>query len=390
MKEILLVKNGEIALKGLNRGTFEDILIRNLKRRLHPLGRFSIRKSQSTIRIEPMDDGIDMEEAAERISTVFGIAAYSRACVVEKEFSAIAAAAPEYLREQLTAARTFKVEAKRSDKRFPMKSPEISAELDAVLLDAYPHLRVDVNQPDLVVTVEVRDFAAYVRGNPLPGAGGLPVGSSGSAMVLISGGIDSPVSAYMMAKRGVALNLVHFVSPPYTSERAKQKVVDLCEALTPYCGAMALFVAPFTTIQEEIRDRCPEELFTIVMRRFMMRISERLARQEDCAALVTGESVAQVASQTLQAIAVTDRVCNMPVLRPVIGMDKREIVEIAQRIGTFDISIQPFEDCCTVFTPRHPRTRPKLEAVEEAERSLALDELIDRAVAETERLVIRR
>ena len=307
--------------------------------------------------------------------------AYSRACVVEKDFKAIAAAAPDYLRAQLTAARTFKVEAKRSDKRFPMQSPEISAELGGALLDAYPHLRVDVHHPDLVVTVEVRDFAAYVRGNQLAGAGGLPVGSSGSAMVLISGGIDSPVSAYMMAKRGVALNLVHFVSPPYTSERARQKVVDLCEALTPYCGAMALFVVPFTRIQEEIRDHCPEELFTIVMRRCMMRIAERLAGQEDCAALVTGESVAQVASQTLQAIAATDRVCTLPVLRPVIGMDKREIVAVAQRIGTYDISIQPFEDCCTVFTPRHPRTRPKLELVEQAERALALDTLIDQAAS---------
>ena len=390
MKEILLIKNGEIALKGLNRGVFEDALIGNIKRRLAPLGKCRIRKAQSTIYVEPQDENYDIDEASSRLSTVFGIAAFSRACVVEKEFSAISAAAPIYLRETLENVSTFKVEAKRSDKSFPMTSPELSAELGGILLDAFPHLKVDVNHPETVVRVEVRDFAAYLYAGKHEGAGGMPVGTSGKAALLISGGIDSPVAAYMMAKRGIALSAVHFASPPYTSLRAKQKVIELLEAVSPYCGSMTLFIVPFTEIQEAIRDHCPEELFTIIMRRFMMRLSERIAQRQQCLALVTGESVAQVASQTLQAIGITNEVCKMPVLRPVIGMDKQEIVEIARKIGTFEISIQPYEDCCTVFTPKHPRTRPKLEIVCKAEQALDIDGLIERALVGVEEENIHR
>ena len=249
---------------------------------------------------------------------------------------------------------------------------------------------MDVHNPDVTVTVEVRDYGAYIRGNQLPGAGGLPIGTSGRAMLLISGGIDSPVSGYMMDKRGISLNAIHFASPPYTRERARQKVMDLMSAMTPYCGAMGMYIAPFTEIQEMIRDHCPEDYFTLVMRRMMMRIAEKIALREECSALITGESVAQVASQTLQALASTEDVCTLPVLRPVIGMDKKEIIAIAERIGTFDISIEPFEDCCTVFTPKHPKTKPKLELVREVESVLPVDELVDRCVEQTERLIIRR
>ena len=389
MKEIFLIKNGEIALKGNNRGHFEDVLMRNIRRRLHALGEVKIRKSQSTIVVEP-PEGMDMEEAADIIGKVFGIAAYSRAAVVKKDFAEISAVAPEYLRSQLMEAKKFKVEARRSDKSFPMNSPQISCELGAVLLQAFPHLTVDVHEPDVTVTVEVRDYGAYIRGNQLKGAGGLPIGTSGKAMLLISGGIDSPVSGYMMAKRGISLNAVHFASPPYTSERARQKVLDLMSAMTPYCGAMGLYIAPFTEIQEKIRDNCPEDYFTLIMRRMMMRIAEKIALRDECSALITGESVAQVASQTLQAIASTEDVCTLPVLRPVIGMDKKEIIAIAERIGTFDISIEPFEDCCTVFTPKHPKTKPKLELVREIESVLPVDELVNRCVEQTERLIIRR
>lgn len=380
-REILLIKNGELALKGLNRGTFEAVLMKNLRRRLSPLGRFTIRKAQSTIYIEPAEAGIDLDDACDRVSKVFGLSAFSRARVCDKELEAICAAAVSYLGPQLREASTFKVEAKRSDKSFPLKSPELCAEVGGRLLEAYPHLRVDVHEPDVLVMVEVRDFAAYVHAAQLPGAGGMPVGTGGRAALLISGGIDSPVAGYMMAKRGVELVGVHFASPPYTSERAEEKVVSLLEQVAQYAGRMTLHIVPFTRIQEEIQRNCPEELFTLIMRRFMMRIACALAEREECGALVTGESVGQVASQTIPAIACTDAVADRPVFRPVVGMDKEEIVAIARRIGTFPISIQPYEDCCTVFTPRHPRTRPKLAAVEAAEQALDVQALTAEAVA---------
>ena len=378
MKEIILIKCGEIALKGLNRSGFEDRLVKNCKRRLETLGEFKCWKAQSTIYIEPQSEDIDLDEAVARLQKVFGIVALTRACVAEKNWEDIAAKAPAYLADTLPYLKTFKVEAKRSDKSFPMKSPEISREMGAVLLSRFHHLKVDVNHPDIVVMVEIREKYAYIHGVQLPGAGGMPVGTSGRALLLISGGIDSPVAGYMMAKRGVDICALHFQSPPYTGERAWLKVQTLTEKLTDYCGVIDLFSAGFTEIQEEIKNKCPEELFTVIMRRFMMRVALRLAEKEDCGAIITGESLAQVASQTMPAIACTDAVSTIPVFRPLIGMDKQEIVEIAEKIGTFETSILPYEDCCTVFTPRHPRTRPTLEMIEEAEKALDIEDLVDR------------
>ncbi len=381
MNEVILIKNGELALKGLNRGTFEEVLLKNLRYRLKSLGNFTLRKAQSTVYIEPQDEYVDWDEVSDRVATVFGISAFSRACVVDKDIEAISDAAVTYLADALSEARTFKVEAKRADKRFPLPSPEICATVGGRILEHFPHLRVDVHAPEMTVWVEVRDFAAYVHGPQLPGAGGMPVGTGGKAGILISGGIDSPVAAYMMAKRGIQLTGIHFASPPYTSERAEMKVISLLEKVSVYAGRIPLHIVPFTHIQEEIGRVCPEELFTLIMRRFMMRIASRIAHDTECGALITGESVGQVASQTIPALACTDAVADLPVFRPVIGMDKEEIIAIARRIDTFETSIQPYEDCCTVFTPRHPRTRPRLAEVEAAEQLLAVDELIEEAIA---------
>ena len=390
MKEIILLKNGEIALKGLNRSVFEDKLISNARRRLEELGKFGFRKAQSTIFVEPKDEDIDLDEAVDILQKVYGIIALTKAAVVEKDFEAIKETAITYLKDELMEAKTFKVDAKRSDKSFPLKSPEICRELGGYILEHFPHLSVDVHNPDVNVVVEVRDYAAYVHGKQLPGAGGIPVGSGGRALLLLSGGIDSPVAGAMMAKRGLEVYAIHFASPPYTSERAKQKVITLAEKMTAYCGRMNLFVVPFTEIQERIKDDCPEELFTIILRRYMMRIACRIARQQDCEALVTGESVGQVASQTIQAMACTDAVADMPVFRPVVGMDKEEIIKISHKIDTFETSILPYEDCCTVFTPKHPRTKPVLKFVEQAEQAMDMENLIDRAVKGTECLKINR
>ncbi len=378
MKEIILIKDGELALKGLNRSTFEDMLCKNIRYRIKPFGSFEIKKSQSTITVSPLNDDADLESAADEISRVFGIAGYSRAAVCEKDMKKICEMAPEYLKEQLLCAKTFKVEAKRSDKKFPLKSPEISMELGGVLLESFPHLTVDVHNPDITVTVEIRENA-YIRGNQLKGAGGMPCGSSGKALILISGGIDSPVAAYMMAKRGLQLVAIHFASPPYTSLMAEEKVHELLQKVARYSGRIHLHTVPFTEIQEMIREKCPEELFTIIMRRFMMRLSNMLADFTGCHAHITGESVAQVASQTLLAIGCTDAVAQYPVFRPCVGMDKEEIITIARKIDTFNISIQPFEDCCTVFTPKHPKTKPDIKEVEKAELALDIDGLCKRA-----------
>lgn len=384
MQEIILVKYGEMALKGLNKSTFENVLVKNIKRRIKSLGRFEITRAQSTIYIKPLEDCADVNEAVERLKKVFGIAALCKAVVCEKTFDSIKDTALDYLSDCLSYAKTFKVTAKRADKSFPMKSPEICRELGGILLSKFSHLKVDVNNPEITVTVEIRDTNAYIHAENIKGAGGLPVGTSGKAMLLLSGGIDSPVAGYMLAKRGVHISAVHYVSPPYTSERARLKVEQLCEKLTGYCGSIAFFCVPFTEIQEEIRNNCPEEFFTIIMRRLMMEIAQRICEKEECLVLVTGESVGQVASQTMNAIACTDAVCKIPVFRPLIGMDKTEIVEIARKIDTFDISIQPFEDCCTVFTPRHPKVRPLLSDVENAQNNFDFSALIDKAVSETE------
>lgn len=381
MKEIILLKNGELALKGLNRHTFENQLVKNMKYRLHDLGKIRYVQSQSTIMVEPVDERVDLDEAYRRLKTVFGIAGLSRCAAVEKNMDAILPAACEYLRDELLLAKTFKVEAKRSDKKFPLNSPQICMELGGVILENYHHLKVDVHNPDLIVNVEVRDNYAYIHGNQQKGAGGMPVGSAGQAAILISGGIDSPVAAWMMAKRGLRLYAIHFASPPYTSQRAEMKVHSLLRQVSKYSGSIPLCVVPFTRIQEEIKDNCPEDLFTIIMRRFMMRCAERIAKDQGCGALITGESVGQVASQTMQAIACTEAVVEeLPLFRPLIGMDKDEVIEISRKIDTFETSILPYEDCCTVFTPKHPRTRPQLKSVEEAESVLDVEGLIEEAL----------
>lgn len=388
-KELILAKYGEMALKGLNRGTFEDILMKNLRRRLKKFGSFRLNRAQSTIYMEPLSEDIDLDEVLEQLMCVFGIATLCRACVCEKSMEDICEKAVPYLDEALLGAHTFKVEAKRADKAFPLKSPEICAELGGILLEAYPHLTVDVHHPDVTVTVEIRDTHAFVHGANIKGAGGLPVGSSGKALLLLSGGIDSPVAGYRMARRGVQMAAIHYVSPPYTSDRAQEKVEQLCQALTPYCGNIAFFCVPFTEIQEAIKTHCPEPYFTVIMRRLMMEIAQQVAKQDNCLALVTGESVGQVASQTMQAIACTDAVSRMPVFRPLIGMDKTEIVGTARKIGTFEISTLPYEDCCTVFTPKHPKVRPSLEEVEKAQAGYDFAPLIAQAVQETTMRIFR-
>lgn len=387
MKELILIKDGEIALKGLNRSTFEDMLVRNIRRRLSKLGKFEYKKLQSTITVEPLSDDVDLDEACDEVSRVFGIAGFSRAAIAPKDMSVILDMAPEYLKNQLLSVKKFKVEAKRSDKKFDYTSPEISALMGERLLEKFPHLSVDVHNPEITVTVEIRD-RAYIRGNQIKGAGGMPVGSSGKAALLISGGIDSPVSGYMMAKRGIELTAIHFASPPYTSVMAEQKVHDLLAKVSRYSGRITLYTVPFTEIQENIRDKCPEDYFTLVMRRFMMRISSEIAKKNGCLALITGESVAQVASQTMAALGCTDAASSLPVFRPCIGMDKEEIITISRKINTFEISIQPFEDCCTVFTPKHPKTRPQLKEVEDVEKALDIDGLSKRALDGVKKLFI--
>lgn len=389
MNEIVLIKNGELVLKGLNRNTFEDILIKNMKKSLRDLGEFTFTKSQSTIMVKPVDESTDLDDAVDRLKRVFGIAALSRAAVAEKDMDKIKATSSEYLEDELSLAKTFKVEAKRSDKRFPLKSPEIARELGGYLLSKFNHLKVDVHNPEVTVTVEIRDNYAFIRGNNIKGAGGMPVSTSGRAAVLISGGIDSPVAAYMMAKRGIELVAVHFASPPYTTELAEEKVMELLHRVARYSGPITTYVVPFTEIQEQIRKDCPEEYFTIIMRRYMMKVSEIIAKYQNCSALITGESVGQVASQTIYALGCTDAACEMPVFRPCIGMDKDEIIRISRKIDTFDTSILPYEDCCTVFTPKHPKTRPQLDAVIEAESALDSEALIKRAVDGARKTVIK-
>lgn len=382
MKEIILLKDGEIVLKGLNRRTFEDVLKKNIRHAISHLGSFEIKSAQSIIYVKPLSDDIDLDEACLKISRVFGIVSYSRAAICEeKTLESIIVTAPVYLEKELKAVKTFKVEARRSDKRFPYKSPEICAELGGVILDKFPHLSVDVHNPDLIVNVEVRDFGAYVHGAAHKGAGGIPVGTSGNAAILISGGIDSPVAAYMMAKRGLKLTAVHFASPPYTSKRAEDKVVRLLRRVSRYAGKMTMYTVPFTKIQKTIKNECPEELFTIIMRRLMMQISSRIAADNDCTALITGESLGQVASQTIGALSCTDDAADLLVFRPLIGMDKQEIIDISYKIDTYDISIEPYEDCCTVFTPKHPRTRPVLKYVKEAQEKANFEPMIEEALA---------
>ena len=381
MHEIILCKLGEVVLKGLNRHSFEMKLMSNIRRRTQRCGKFKIYSRQSTIYVEPAEEACDLDAAYDACKKVFGIIAIARAVPCPKEKEAIFATAKEYLGPALLAAKSFKVESKRSDKSFPMGSIQLSQWVGGALHDAFPHLTVDVHDPELTVYLEVREDAAYVHGPAEAAAGGLPIGMGGHAVSLLSGGIDSPVSSYMIAKRGVQLELLHFASPPYTSQQAREKVLQLARELTVWCGRLTVHIVPFTEIQEEIRRKCPEDHFTLIMRRFMMRLADRLAHELCCKALVTGESLGQVASQTIQALCVSDDVATMPVLRPLIGMDKEEIVRIARHVGTFDTSILPYEDCCTVFTPRHHKTKPNLEEVREYEAALDIDGLCGKALA---------
>lgn len=388
MNDIILLKLGEIILKGLNRRYFEQKLMANVRRRLAPIGKFRVYCLQSTIYVEAQEEGADIDAAIEALKNVFGVIALVRAAVCEKDKDAIARLAIDYLREDMLGAKSFKVESKRSDKSFPLTSIELSQYVGGELSEAYPQVAVDVHEPEFTVHIEVRDLAAYVHGAPIPGAGGMPVGCNGTAVTLLSGGIDSPVSSYMIAKRGVHLIPVHFFSFPYTSQQAKEKVIELAEIISAYCGRMSIEIVPFTHIQEEIRDKCPEEYFTLIMRRFMMRIAERIARDNNAKAIVTGENLGQVASQTMEAMCVTQDVTQLPVLQPLIGMDKEEIVRLARKIGTFETSILPYEDCCTVFTPRHPRTKPKLQDVVAAESALDVDALVEEAVMGVEKVQV--
>ena len=384
MHEIILCKLGEVVLKGLNRHSFETKLMSNIRRRTQKFGKFKIYSRQSTIYVEPVGEACDLAGAYAACKQVFGLIAITKAVPCEKSKEAILETAKAYLGGELQKAKSFKVETKRADKSFPMGSIQLSQWVGGALHDAFPHLTVDVHHPELTVYIEVREDAAYVHGPAESAAGGLPLGMGGHAVSLLSGGIDSPVASYMIAKRGVQLEMIHFASPPYTGELAREKVLKLAEELTPWCGRLAVFIIPFTEIQEEIRRKCPEDHFTLIMRRFMMRLANMLALELRCRALVTGENLGQVASQTMEALRVSEDVTDLPVLRPLIGMDKEEIVRIARHIGTFDTSILPYEDCCTVFTPRHPKTKPHVEEVREIESVLDIEGLVSRAMAQRE------
>ncbi len=381
MREILLCKYGEIVLKGANRRYFEDTLCRTVRRRSKQFGEFTVTASQSTLIIEPQNDMADIDGMFEAVSCVFGIVGISRCAVCEKDMQKIAETVKEYIPQFLIGKRTFKVEAKRSDKRFPCDSMQIAREIGGCVLETVHGIRVDVKHPEIVVQVEIREFAAYIHAGQFKGAGGMPVGTNGKALLLLSGGIDSPVAGYMIAKRGVQLEAVHFESFPYTSERAREKVFALARKISRYTGRFNLHVVSLTHIQEELVKSCDEDYFTLLLRRYMMAIADRLAHTLGCGGLITGESLGQVASQTMQAIGVTDPVATLPVFRPCIGMDKEEIVQLARKIGTFETSIQPYEDCCTVFTPKHPRTRPELEKVLAEERKLDFEALVEEALA---------
>lgn len=385
MREILLVKYGEIILKGLNRNKFEDMLVGNIRRAAGDEWIASVRKSQAIIYITPCE-GRDIDALATRISKVFGIASITRAGVFEKDMDTILEKGSEYVVSFMDSVKTFKVEAKRSDKKFPYNSPEISRLMGGAILSKCHRLKVNVQEPDAIVRVEIRDNEAYVFSDSavIKGHGGMPVRSNGRATLLISGGIDSPVAGYMMAKRGVELEAVHFTSPPYTSELAKEKVVSLAKIIAQYTGGFTMYVVPFTEQQLAIRDNCPEEHLTIIMRRMMMKVTEKIAKKNKSMALITGESLGQVASQTIEALSVTNASTEMNVLRPLIGMDKEEIIQIARKIGTFETSILPYEDCCTVFVPKHPTTRPKLENILKSESKLDMDYWVNKALEDTE------
>ena len=381
IKEVILCKYGEIVLKGANRQNFESSLIKELRRRASPHGVFKIYCRQSTIYVVPQNDGCDLDGMYTAARRVFGIIAVNRAAVCDKTMESIIETVKAYLPEKLVGKRTFKVDARRADKAFPLTSPEISREIGGVILSEVKGIKVDVHNPEATVAVEVRDEYAYVRASQEAGAGGLPLRTAGRGLLLLSGGIDSPVAGFMMAKRGMEIEALHFESFPYTSERAREKVMKLAEEMCEYCSKIHVHVISLTEVQEALRDNCKEEYFTVLLRIFMMRLAERCAREYKCGALITGESLGQVASQTLDAIAVTNSVVDIPVLRPCVGLDKNEIVSLAVKYGTFDTSILPYEDCCTVFTPRHPKTHPHLDEVMAELQKVDFDGLMESAYA---------
>lgn len=392
MKEVILCKYGEVILKGANRSDFEQKMLKQLRQRARRVGNYKVFYSQSTVYIEPLDEGsIDaIDEMMYQAKHVFGFVGVSRAFACEKNMDTILEVVKNELAPKLKCYKTFKAETKRSDKRFPLKSPEISAEVGGAVLSSVAGIKVDVRDPEVVVRVEIRENEAYIHAGQEKGAGGIPYGSSGRGLLLLSGGIDSPVAGFMMAKRGVQLEAVHFESFPYTSERAKEKVLELAKELTAYTMRLRVHVVSLTKIQELLRDNCEEEYFTLMLRRYMMAISLRLAHDYDCEAIITGESLGQVASQTMKAINVTNSMTDIPIFRPLIGMDKEEIIKTARKIGTFETSTLPYEDCCTVFTPRHPRTRPELEKVIEQQNRLPFDELVEEAYKTKEIIVVKQ
>ena len=388
MAKILMARYGELVLKGLNRSKFENVLIKNIQGILKNEGKYNLYKAQAITYIEPLEGDEQADRILEKLGYVFGIVSITVAYKCEKNLESVKETILKNFSDTIRKADTFKVEAKRADKKFPMTSPQICMEIGGFILENFPHLKVDVHNPELQVTVEIRDENAYVHTDRIKAAGGMPIGTNGKAMLLLSGGIDSPAAGYMIAKRGVKLEAVHFFSYPYTSDRAKDKVLKLASILARYAGAVKVHIVPFTDIQLEIRDKCPEEHLTLVMRRFMMQISERIARKNDCNALVTGESIGQVASQTIEALNVTNDAVNTVVLRPLIGMDKEEIVDVSRKMDAFETSILPYEDCCTVFTPRHPTTKPKVADIVKSQSLLEVDRLIEEAVNGVESVLI--
>ena len=387
MKEIILIKLGELVLKGLNRNKFEDLLLKNIRNSMRKFGTAKVKAAQSTVYVEFEEDDVDMDAVLESCAKIFGIVTVVKAAKTDTDFENIKEETKSYLRMELMTAKTFKVNAKRADKSYPLNSPQIMALMGEYLLDEFSNLTVDVHEPELTVTVEIREGFAYIHSDPIRGAGGLPCGVSGHALLMLSGGIDSPVAGYSMAKRGLRVSSIHFESPPYTSERARDKVMSLAGVLREYCGHMDVFVVPFTEIQEKIRDCCNEDYFTVIMRRYMLRIACALADKYSAKAIITGESLGQVASQTMGAIACTDAVATMPVFRPLIGTDKQDIINVSRKIGAYDISVLPYEDCCTVFTPKHPKTNPSIAEIEREEAKLPAN-LIDGIIERIERVSI--
>lgn len=393
MKKVILCKYGEIVLKGNNKSQFESMLLKEVRRRAAQIGSFKVTYSQSTVLIEPLDGEIPESVFAEmytQAKKVFGFAGVCEAACAEKNMDDILRVAAEYLPEKIKGAKTFRCTAKRSDKKFPLKSPEIAALTGGAILAAAPWLKVSLDSPDVEIRVEIRDKEAYIHAGQEKGAGGNPIGSAGRGLLLLSGGIDSPVAGYMMAKRGMFIDALHFESFPYTSERAREKVFELAKLLTEYTGRMRVHVISLTHIQEELRDKCDEDYFTLLLRRFMMELALRLAKERELSAIITGESLGQVASQTLPALCVTDSVSDIPVFRPCIGMDKEEIIAVSRKIDTYDTSILPYEDCCTVFTPRHPRTKPVLEKVLREEEKIDRAALIEEAYSSKYSVLVKQ